>query len=405
MVIETWFAVLEVVKKRFSLLLFIVLISIHPFAAAQNIALRRAGQDGVNTYRIPALARSTNGTLIAVWDNRYDMSRDLQGNIDIGMCRSTDGGQTWSSMQTVLDMGLWGGLPQKFNGVSDAQLLVDTVSGRIWIAALWMHGVNDGKGKFIEGLTQDSTQWRHQWQGVGSQKGLTPRQTCQFVMVSSDDNGATWSDPQSITPATKPTAWWLYAPAPGNGITMRDGTLVMPTQGRDDTGRPFSNITYSTDRGASWITTAPPKFGTSECAVAELADGSLMLNIRDNDNRGKLGDGNGRSIFVTRDLGRTWIEHPTSRSALKEPVCMASLVKHGEMLLFCNPAATDGRYNITLKYSKDNGNTWSPGLVLDSGESFGYSSITSIDSETIGVLWEGSDAQMTFRAIKNTELR
>lgn len=39
---------------------------------------------------------------------RYDYPRDLQGNIDIALHRSTDKGVTWQPIQTVLDMGEWG---------------------------------------------------------------------------------------------------------------------------------------------------------------------------------------------------------------------------------------------------------------------------------------------------------
>lgn len=372
---------------------------------AQDVIVRRAGDDSVNTYRIPALVTSQKGTLLAAWDNRYQTSRDLQGHIDIGLSRSTDGGQTWGKTQVVLDMGTWGGLHQKFNGVSDSQLLVDTITGRIWVAALWMHGVLDNNGTFIEGLTEKSKEWKHQWGGTGSQAGLSPYQTSQFVMAYSDDDGLTWSKPINITNPTKPAAWWLYAPAPGNGITMRDGTLVMPTQGRNEKGIPFSNISYSKDRGQTWITTAPATFNTSECAVAELSDGSLMLNIRDNRNGKEKGEKNGRAVFVTKDLGRTWVEHPTSHGALKEPVCMASLVRHGNILLFSNPATVDQRKNMTLRYSADDGMTWSEGLLIDEGGSFGYSSLSPIDDQTIGILWEGSKAQMMFRAIKINELR
>ena len=48
--------------------------------------------------------------------------------------------------------------------------------------------------------------------------------------------------PDNITAKTKHPEWWLFAPAPGQGITLKDGTLVFPTQGRDEKGLPFSNI-------------------------------------------------------------------------------------------------------------------------------------------------------------------
>mgnify|MGYP002243976521 CR=1 FL=1 len=96
-----------------------------------------------NTSRIPGIATSKNGTLLAVYDARYDTSRDLQGNIDIALNRSFDGGETWQPMQVVLDMKTWGGLPEKYNGVSDACILVDEKTGDIYVAGLWMHGVLD----------------------------------------------------------------------------------------------------------------------------------------------------------------------------------------------------------------------------------------------------------------------
>ena len=49
-----------------------------------------------------------------------------------------------------------------------------------------------------------------------------------------------------------------------------------------------------------------------------------MLNMRDNRNYGNK-EINGRRICVTADLGETWVEHSTSRNALVEPTCMASI--------------------------------------------------------------------------------
>lgn len=389
--------------------LLIALAFLPLFASGQEVAVRNAGQDGVNTYRIPGLATSNSGTLLAIWDNRIENSRDLQGDINIGLSRSTDGGQTWLPLQTVLDMKQWGGLPEKYNGVSDACVLVDKKSGRIWVAGLWMHGVLDKDGRWVEGLNDQSKQWQHQWGGRASQEGVSPKQTCQFLLTYSDDDGESWSEPINITAATKRYNWWLFAPAPGQGITMDNGTLVFPTQGRDSVGMPFSNITYSVDGGKSWVTSNPAYTNTTECAVVELGDGSLMLNMRDNRNRAQKGDSNGRAVFTTKDMGKTWIEHPSSHGALIEPVCMASLHKHTyarnkSVLLFCNPSSKDDRNNIRLKVSTDQGLTWSEGFLLDEGDGFGYSCITSIDSNTIGVLWEGSRSQMAFRRVTLKEL-
>jgi len=275
----------------------------------------------------------------------------------------------------------------------------------------------DGNGEWIEGLTELSTEWNHQWRPTGSQPGFGVKETSQFLIVKSTDDGITWSDPVNLTTMCKKKEWWLWSPAPGNGITLTDGTLVMPTQGRDKDGKPFSNITWSKDSGKTWTTSnqaAETPFGTTECAVVQLSDGSLMLNIRDNRNYEDRSATNGRTIAVTSDLGQTWTEHPTSRGALIEPTCMASLYKHTytengvkkSVLLFSNPNAKDGRYNMTIKISFDDGKTWPKEnwLLLDEGRGRGYSSLTSVDEQHIGILYEGSQADMTFQKIPLKEL-
>lgn len=379
-----------------------------------GVALRQHMQDGVHTSRIPGLATTPKGTLLAIYDARYDSSRDLQGNIDICMNRSLDGGETWEPMQVVLDMKEWGGLPEKYNGVSDANILVDANTGDIYVAGLWMYGVLDGKtGKWVTGLTNDSTRWIHQWKAKGSQPGLDVKQTCQFLITQSSDDGATWSEPVNITQSTKRKEWWLYAPAPGHGITLTDGTLVIPTQGRDAQGQSFSNITWSKDGGKSWTASNPAFSDVTECMCVQLSNGNIMLNMRYNKNR-KNHESNGRCVFITNDLGETWIEHPTSRNVLIEPTCMASIHKHiyyknnkeHSMLLFLNPEAIDSRDHLTLKVSYDDGMTWptEKKILLDEYKSRGYSCITSIDENRIGILYESSQADMVFQQINLQEL-
>ncbi len=379
-----------------------------------GFAVRKHMDDNVHTYRIPGIATTNSGTLLAVYDARRLSSRDLQGDIDIGVSRSTDSGNTWEPMRIGLDMVEWGGLPEKFNGVSDACILVDPNSDKIFLAGLWMHGVIDENGIWQEGLTKESMAWNHQWRNKGSQPGLGVRQTSQFLIATSTDDGKTWSEPVNITEMCKKEEWWLFAPAPGQGIVLDDGTLVFPTQGRDKNGETFSNITFSKDGGETWTTSTPAYANTTENMVAQLSDQRIMLNARFNENRNNKGDDNGRVVVTTGDLGKTWEEHPTSRSALIESTCMASIHKHvyfqdGEeksILLFSNPNTKTGRYNMTIKISFDDGMTWPEAnwTLLDEGRSYGYSCLTSIDENTIGILYEGSRAHMTFESIPLSEL-
>lgn len=169
-----------------------------------GVALRQPGQDGVHTSRIPGLVTSTKGTLLALYDARNERDDDLQGDIDIAINRSEDGGRTWQPMQTVLDMKEWGGLPQKYNGVSDGCILSDDFTGDLYVIGLWMHGVLDPKtGKWIENLTDTSTVWNHQWRAHGSQPGYDVKQSSQFLISKSTDDGLTWSEPRNITRQVK----------------------------------------------------------------------------------------------------------------------------------------------------------------------------------------------------------
>lgn len=370
-----------------------------------GIAVRKHRQDAVHTSRIPGLVTAKDGSLLAIFDVRYESSRDLQGHMDIGLHRSIDGGQTWLPLQIPLDMGTWGGLPEKYNGVSDACILVDDRSGDIYIAGLWMHGVINEKGNWIKNLDEDHRDWNHQWRDRGSQPGFGVKQTSQFLITKSTDNGLSWSAPVNLTTMCKKEEWWLWAPAPGHGITLQDGTLVMPTQGRDKEGLPFSNITYSKDRGQTWTTSAPAYSNTTECTAVELNDGSIMLNMRDNRNRSNKSSTNGRAICTTKDLGNTWQEHSSSHGALREPVCMASLHRHDGQLYFSNPNDKYGRRKITVKRSDDQGVTWpeTRQILLDAGYGRGYSCLTSIDANTIGILYESSRADMVFQVLETKE--
>jgi len=380
-----------------------------------GVALRQHRQDDVHTYRIPGLATTNKGTLLGIYDVRREGGRDLQGDMDIGVSRSTDGGNTWEAMRIALDMGEWGGLPQKFNGVSDANILVDKTTGVIYIAGLWMHGVINPEGIWVEGLTKESREWNHQWRNKGSQPGFGVKETSQFLITKSTDDGKTWSEPVNLTKMCKNEKWWLWAPAPGHGITLTDGTLVFPTQGRDETGLPFSNITYSKDGGMTWKTSKAAYRNTTESMAVQLSDGSIMLNMRNNRNRQEKGDKNGRAIAVTTDLGETWTEHKTSCGSLIEPVCMASIHRHNftdtdgnkkSVLFFSNPNSKYMRHKLTVKVSFDDGLTWPEKfwIELDEGRGDGYSCVTSINENTIGILYEGSQAQMTFQQIPVSEL-
>jgi len=353
--------------------------------------IHKQGEFDCHTFRIPAMATTNQGTLLAVYDMRYKSRKDLQGHMDIGLSRSTDGGETWERPVPIMDMKKFGGLPQDQNGCSDPNILVDRKTGEILVSAVWTHG-------------KPGT---HQWVGKGSEPGHSIHKSSQFMMVRSKDDGLTWSEPENWTKRLKDPKWCLFAPAPGNGINLMDGTLVMPTQGRDATGLPFSNFMWSRDHGKSWTLSSPARDNTTECSVAELKDGSLMLNIRDNRNRKDKSKTNGRAVSVTHDMGKTWKIHSSDHGVLPEPVCMASLISHElkdgrRVLFFSNPNSKYKREKMTVQMSMDQGKTWPKSILLDR-KGGAYSSLSMVNDRTLGILYESSVADMVFQKIKLSE--
>ncbi|MBR4832736.1 MAG: exo-alpha-sialidase [Thermoguttaceae bacterium] len=331
-----------------------------------GVLVRDSGWDGVAKHRIPGIAKTLNGTLIAVYDARWKHAGDLPADVDVACSRSFDGGKTWEPMQIAMNFD--GPDPAK-EGVGDPAILVDPKTGRIWLAALWAHN-----GKSIR----------------ASQPGLKIGTSGRLVLSYSDDDGASWSEPIDVTnEAAAGENWRILFQGPGCGIATRGGQLVFPAQFIDENGVWFSTLVWSGDGGKSWKAGNGAVKMTCEAQVVELNDGSLMLNMRNF-------EGRARSVAVTRDFGETWVEHPTSKKTLVEPICQASLIRFsstldgdkGDLLAFMNPNSKNGRLDMTLKLSADEGTTWDRELLLYRPGCWGYSSLVKIDDETIGALYE-----------------
>lgn len=328
--------------------------------------LRKPGDDDSRAYRIPGLATSAAGTLLAVFDIRYEGAKDLPANIDVGLMRSTNQGETWSAMHKVLDFDQT--VPNsRGNGVGDPAILVDHQTKTIFVAALWSQG---------------DRAW------FGSRPGLTPDETGQFVLTKSTDDGLTWSPPINITKSIqgRDPSWRLLFNGPGSGIQMKNGTLVFAAQFRDGGGIPYSCFLYSRDHGETWTLSPAAILGkppTSEAQIAELDDGSLLLTMRDESRSGKRA----WAQWTWDAKGRTgkWSE---PWHTVADPTCMASLLRlpNGE-LIFSNPNSSRERVNLTLRVSQDGGKNWSEGRSLDPRGCM-YSSLTRLNDGRIGILYE-----------------
>jgi sialidase-1 len=254
------------------------------------------------------------------------------------------------------------------NGVGDPAILVDQKTGHLYLVALWSFG-NRG------------------WHGSGP--GLTPEETGQLVISRSTDDGLTWEPPRSITHQVKQPGWRLCFNGPGAGIQLKDGALVFAAQFRDADETSKSCFIYSKDAGETWAISppaAPDKPLTSEAQVVQLADESLLITMR-NESRGPERAW-ARWVWEQDISQGRWVD---LRFDVRDPVCMAGLTRHpnGMVLLSNNNSAR--RERMTIRYSSDDGVTWSSGKLLDSRPS-AYSCLAVLPNGEVGILYECGDA-------------
>ena len=307
-----------------------------------------SGEGGYHTYRIPALIASKKGTLLAFCEGRKGSASDA-GDIDLLLRRSFDQGRTWQPAQLVADAGP--------DTIGNPAPVVDRKTGEIFLL-LTRNG-----GRVTERMIEDGQGERTVW------------------IVSSRDDGATWSPPREITPQVKRSGWTWYATGPGNGIQLaRSGRLVIACDHtRAVTKARHSHLIYSDDRGATWKIGAVADEKTNESAVAELPDGELVLNMRSYHGR------NRRAVQRSKDGGLT-LGPLVLDEALVEPVCQASLIRVGKQLWFSNPAAVT-RTRMTVRRSRDGGRTWIDARVIDEGPA-AYSSLAVLKRRQVGLLYE-----------------
>ena len=313
------------------------------------------GGNGIFLHRIPALAVTTKGTILALCDARIEKGDDLPNNIDLALRRSFDLGETWTPIQIIADF-------PGMEGAGDASLLVDRDTGRIW--AFYVYGP----------------------EGIGSrtsQPGIDGP-TLSLHLIHSDDDGATWSEATDLNPMVKDPAWKAAWPSPGSGFQARSGRLYFPITQVSDAA--YSRLVYSDDQGVSWKITAPMGRDTNESMCVELDDGRLMANMRSTILQQRV-------VAISDDQGHSW-EPMDDGEKLIGPQCQASLIRYSSLsngddknrLLFSNPASTK-RENMTIRMSYDEGKTWPVSKTIYAGKA-AYSSLAVLPDGSVGLFYE-----------------
>lgn len=335
-----------------------------------------AGQDGFPSIRIPSVVVTKKGTLLAIAEGR-DRHVD-QANNKLVLTRSTDGGMAWGMLQIIA--------ADAPNCLNNPCAVVDQKSGRV-IVMFQSYPAN------------------HRERDGTIKPGLEGPDIVRNYVISSDDDGVTWSRIRDVTRTTKHRERvTTVASGPGIGIQLQRnvrhlGRIIIPfNEG------PFGqwNVlgVFSDDGGKTWqvgepapgccVTNATGKITSlvNEVQMAELSDGRVMLNSR------KWGGNAVRKIAISHDACRTW-SRIEEEPALCDPGCMASILSVEDntgrrILLFCG-ADSARRENGTVHLSRDEGKTWPVQKVLSPG-SFAYSVLTQLPSGEIGCLFETDNA-------------
>lgn len=327
------------------------------FAAEQpSKLLFESGKEGYRRYRIPALLTTSRGTVLAFCEGRKD-GGGLTGNIDIVVKRSSDSGFTWQSLEVVADDGE--------HTLGNPCPVIDRDDGTIWLALTRSHGLD----------TEDAI------------VGGTSKEATRVLVTFSRDDGKTWAPLRDITAQVKRPNWTWYGTGPGIGIQLKQGRLVIPSYHAEAETRTYrSHMIYSDDRGKTWKLGAAVGEHCTECQVAERKDGMLLLSSRTI--KGKQQ----RTTATSRDGGETW-SAATLDANLYDPSCQAALfalLRQGDgksRWLYTHPAGPDGRRNLTVRLSVDEGQSWSAAKLLRAGDSQ-YSCLALLPDGKIGCLYE-----------------
>ncbi|MFE2353174.1 exo-alpha-sialidase [Streptomyces parvulus] len=352
--------------------------------------LFRADSDpgGYACFRIPAIVRTTQGTLLAFAEGRVLNCGDA-ADIDIVLKRSTDGGRTWGPLQVVND----GGGDTHGNPAP----VVDRATGRVLLTETYNAGRTDAANCAIP-----CTRTPH--------------------LQHSDDDGVTWSAPRDLSPEILPADWnsW-YATGPVHGVQLTGGNhpgrLVVGVNAETwDGDRITANhaaLVVSDDGGAHWKVGATATWpvaadGTfrqkpSELTLTERADGTLLVSGREE--RGT--DLGHRTQAVSLDGGDSFAAPFRALPDLYTPQVQGAVLRLGDRTLLSAPADPDRRRTMSVRSSYDGGATWDSvdrGTVLTRDWS-GYSDMVDVDDATVGLLYEAGavDARDEIRFARFTE--
>ena len=224
----------------------------------ERVNVFTGGENGYPAVRIPSIVLSTKGTLLAFAEGRKNLGDQAENKIILR--RSLDGGKTWQPLQTIASDGK--------RPLNNPCAVVEEKSGRVLLMfQSYPENLKEADGKI--------------------KTGYEGNDIVKSYLISSDDDGQSWSQIKEITRQVKrPTGVTTIASGPGIGIQLRNGAhagrLIIPFN-EGPFGKWNIYAAYSDDGGANWQYGDIVPAGTGlvkECQAAERDDGSVRFNSR-----------------------------------------------------------------------------------------------------------------------------
>lgn len=333
---------------------------------------------GSHYWRIPAMVvlhhqqgenASKNGRVVTMADNRFDHNSDLPSHIDVYERHSDDNGATWSTHKMVVgteaDHALVGGN----HGFGDVSL-VECASGKI--VAIMV----GGPGYF----------------------GSTPSNPIVPTIITSTDGGDTWSTPRTLTNELYKTTYKEGAvqgsfAGSGRGLMLQrqkdeqlNGRIMFAMSHRFANNNVQEYIIYSDDEGNTWkFSTQSAYSGGDESKLVELADGTVMISVRQSGQRGynKSTDGG-----VTWGTQAKWAD-------IDGNACNGDILYVNKHVMLHSYPNNGKRKNVTIKASFDGGKSWSNPYVVCAPSSC-YSTMDVTKDGDIAIFYEDNACSTGF---------
>lgn len=372
-------------------------------------------------YRIVGLASLGNGVVLASYDGR-PTGGDSPAPNSIIQRRSTDGGKTWGA-PTYIARGQVAAPDVSRYGFSDPSYVVDRETGTVFNFHVYSKdagfassrlGNDDADRNVISSEVSVSTDGGLTWSTDPAHQPTLPAPTAY-------PSGSAYSGFAGplITNVVKPVGATVngvanvggvvgqfassgegiqlkYGPHKGRLIQQFAGTVIQP----DGSKQIQAYSVYSDDHGKSWQMGQPVGTAMDENKVVELSNGDVMLNSRDS------AGGGGRKIAISHDGGETY-GPVTYDHTLTDPRNNAAITRmfpdapegsaDAKKLLFSNADNPPfARVNGTIRYSCDDGASWSTSRAFAPGLPTSYSTVTPLGNGRYGVLYEGAGNTITF---------